>query len=102
MAFEGQSAGCAHPRAQPDEVTWQRGRLVVDLMPQHDPLNLRLRFRGRDGAPMRRGRILHPPQVDGVVHMSQFIDVLRHHRNCEFENFPGRGYVHGRAFIIDN
>ena len=78
--------GFPYPRAKHDFVAENRRRFVVDLVPQHDPANRFLRFGGRERFPVRRRHILHPAQVNGVVHVILPVDISGQNRDGDFED----------------
>ena len=58
------------------DIVLEEGRAKVgDLMLEGDPQVRRDRFRRRDAAPVIDHRVLHPGQIDGIVHMTHVIDV---------------------------
>ena len=75
VPFERQPRGFADPRAQQHLIAGQRRSLVINLMSQHDPGDAGLCFRRSDRLPMRGRDILHPAEVNGVIDVSQLVDV---------------------------
>ena len=85
--------GAAHPGAGNDLVLPHRRALVVDLVPHHHPQQP-LALGGRsEHAPVSRRRLLHPAQIDHVVHVTQRVDILVAHRDGKLELFR-RGTHH--------
>jgi hypothetical protein len=85
-AFERKPGGFADPCAKHDFVIESGRRFVVNLVAQYDPPDRRLSFGAGKRSPMRGGDILHPSQVNGVVHVILLIDIARKNRNCHFES----------------
>jgi hypothetical protein len=83
--FERKPGGPADPCAKGDFIIERGRRFVVDLVSQYDPRNRRLSFGAGKRSPMRSGDILHPPQVNGVIHVILLIDIARQNRNRDFE-----------------
>src|ERR1043166_6320610 len=69
-ALPGGAPRLAHPGAREEALPAERGRLVLDLMVGHDPEYRGAQLRAGGGLPVRRRRVLHPADVDDVVHVS--------------------------------
>jgi len=97
-AFERKPGCFAHPGAQHDVIV-QTGRcFVIDLVPQHHPADILLRFCVGHRSPMRSSNLLHPPQVDRVVHMLLLIDVVRQNHDGHFKRGRGHSALRGAEF----
>ena len=73
--FERKATGFANPGAQENLVLQGSGSFVVDLVSDNDPGDGLLCFRAGDRPPMCSGNILHPTQINGVVHVILLVDV---------------------------
>src|SRR3954470_7553093 len=74
-SLEAQSIGDAHPSANDDLVAENRWTEIIDLMPERDPCDLRQCTVRREVRPMGRRRVLHPLQVDDVVHVRPLVEL---------------------------
>jgi hypothetical protein len=93
--FKPKPAGFAHPRPERDLLAQTRRRFVVDLVAQHHPADAPLRLRAGNGAPMRCGNLLDPPQVNGIVYMILLVDVFGQNRDSDFKKSSGHSAQSG-------
>jgi len=69
---------------------------------QHNPADRLLSFGAGDCSPMCNSNILNPAQVDGVVHVILFIDIVWQNRNGHFESGGGHRKLATRSSKVQN
>lgn len=85
MAFVFQPGGFAHPRSCNQFFSGEGRLLIVNLMPEYDPKkSLLVFFRCRHG-PVCNSDVLHPAEINNVIHMAQLIDIGRHYQDRQLK-----------------
>jgi len=100
MAFEVSPLCLSDPRADDNFVVEERRPSVLDLVPRDDPQQRFLVVGRCRMLPVRHGSVLHPFQVDHVVHVTQLVYVRRLHTDSDLEPVLRIHVLRHRGFVI--